>query len=97
MAGNRKYQRGVAWERAIQQALEAQGYVTFRSAGSHGVADVVALHPLRRDVRLIQAKTGTGRASAADRAALARLRGYYAVWPEIHTKRLRQEPLIEQL
>lgn len=40
---NRSYGRGRALEYLIKDKLEAQGYFVVRAAGSHGVADLVAI------------------------------------------------------
>jgi Holliday junction resolvase len=37
------YARGSARERKVMLLLEGQGFVVYRSAGSHGCADLVAL------------------------------------------------------
>lgn len=42
---NKKYVQGANFERQVKNVLEAMGYYAIRSAGSHGVADVVALSP----------------------------------------------------
>lgn len=52
MASN--YRRGADFERRVQARLEAAGYVTVRSAGSHSPADVVALR--RGSVAAVQCK-----------------------------------------
>lgn len=51
---NKNYQRGVRLERAIIAALNEDGYVSLRTAGSHGFADVIAIN--QHFVRLVQAK-----------------------------------------
>ena len=43
MSGNPRYRRGRALEYLIKDKLEKQGYFVVRAAGSHGVADVVAI------------------------------------------------------
>lgn len=48
------YKRGVVKEREIQKILEAAGYITTRTAGSHGLYDVIAEGPT--GIRLIQVK-----------------------------------------
>lgn len=40
---NKAYGRGRALEYLIKDKLEAQGYFVVRAAGSHGVADLVAV------------------------------------------------------
>lgn len=52
---NTKYNRGVALERFIKRALEANGYYVMRSAGSKGIADLIAINHL--ELLFIQAKT----------------------------------------
>lgn len=48
------YARGAAFELRVAAKLAEDGYETFRSAGSHGKADVVALKP--GEVLLVQCK-----------------------------------------
>jgi Holliday junction resolvase len=48
------YRRGVEKERECMRILEAAGYETARTAGSHGLFDVIAINHL--GVRLIQLK-----------------------------------------
>jgi Holliday junction resolvase len=43
-----QYARGVALERQAALILSARGFWVARAAGSHGVADLIALHPLLR-------------------------------------------------
>ena len=62
------YTRGASFEREICKHLRVAGYLAARSAGSHGIGDVIALTPLRYNVNadtydmqpslLIQAKIG---------------------------------------
>jgi len=42
---NRNYQNGVALERRVIKDLRSKGLEALRTAGSHGVADIVAFHP----------------------------------------------------
>jgi Holliday junction resolvase len=42
-AGKRNAARGASWERWVRAWLERDGWMTFRSAGSHGVADVIGI------------------------------------------------------
>lgn len=70
---NRNYQRGAALERQWCADKEAEGYVTFRIAGSRGTTDCVAVAP--GDLIFAQCKSG-GRSRfegfpPADRKALA--------------------------
>jgi len=51
---NKNYKRGVEIERRIIQQLEEVGYKASRTAGSHGIYDVIAENGL--GIRLIQAK-----------------------------------------
>ena len=51
-----QYTRGTAFERAIAKRFVDDGYFVVRAAGSHGVADLVALKPTQ--VVLVQCKLG---------------------------------------
>ena len=42
---NKNYQNGVALERKVINDLRSKGLEALRTAGSHGVADIVAFHP----------------------------------------------------
>ena len=60
------YARGATFERTVKADLEAKGYIVFRSAGSHGPYDLVALGPSEM---LIQCKLN-GKMSPKERAEL---------------------------
>ena len=62
------YSRGASFERAVAADLTKRGYVTTRAAGSHGIADVVALKDGQSPL-LVQCKTN-GKMSAAEIRAL---------------------------
>ena len=64
-----RYSKGADFERAVVADLVAHGYHAIRAAGSHGIADIVAL---RDDIEpwLVQCKTD-GRMGPKDRGALA--------------------------
>jgi len=49
------YARGATKERKVAALLELHDYLVYRSAGSHGNADLVALHPTQTAC-LIQVK-----------------------------------------
>lgn len=51
------YRYGRDKEYLIQSMLEAEGYYTIRSAGSHSAVDIVALHKERAKVLLLQVKS----------------------------------------
>ena len=42
---NKNYNNGVALERRVIKGLKDKGLAALRTAGSHGVADIVAFHP----------------------------------------------------
>lgn len=50
------YRRGYTFETAIRADLESDGYWTIRAAGSHGLADVIAIKP--GQTLAVQAKLG---------------------------------------
>jgi Holliday junction resolvase len=54
---NRNYEAGARRERAIIAHLEAEGYVAYRSAGSHGNADIIAVRYPR--IIFIQSKVAS--------------------------------------
>lgn len=59
---NINYKRSRARETQLKLALEKEGYYTIRAAGSHGLADVIAIKPaecgnaFHFEVRFIQVK-----------------------------------------
>lgn len=58
---NPKYLSGVRFEREVMKEYEGYGFRVLRSAGSHGVYDVVAYHPERRTIfaqcKVVRTKT----------------------------------------
>lgn len=68
---NPRYRRGQAAEHRARSALEGRGYTVVRAAGSKGPVDLVGIRP--DGVLLVQVKSGSARASAAELAALALL------------------------
>lgn len=91
-----RYVAGRRAEYRTQRVLEAAGYETVRTAGSHGVADVIAWNGIA--VRFIQVKRGVGRMSPAEREAFLAVpvpacatREYWR-WPA-----RSREPIIEVL
>lgn len=70
------YSRGRAFEYEVMQMFEKAGYITFRTAGSHGIADVIAIRKydygdsqIVTEVLLIQCKYGN-KISKKEREAL---------------------------
>lgn len=56
-----KRKRSSYWklvEYRCKELLENMGGVVFRSAGSHGVADLIAVFPEKREIWLVQVKKG---------------------------------------
>jgi len=92
------YTKGRRAEYRTQRVLETAGYIALRTAGSHGVVDVIGLGPLGH-VRLISVKAGVARPSGVEREALDALQRQsdrWTVeiwrWPDRATA-----PLIEQV
>lgn len=61
---NRSYANSAKRELAIKKELEKEGWYAIRASGSHGIADVVAVRPVKGctnpahyQVRFIQVKT----------------------------------------
>jgi Holliday junction resolvase len=65
------YAKGYRFERRCAKTLEAMGFFVIRSAGSHGLFDLVALKP--GIVWLVQCKVNREDLSKAEREALKRL------------------------
>ena len=85
---NKNYRNGVYRERVIMKEYEKEGYVCFRSAGSHGLFDVIAINPWTKRIYLIQAKTGKAPLSKREKekitSALSTFRGDYKVIPQLN-------------
>jgi len=68
-----RYRQGADFERRVRRALEAAGWDTSRSAGSHDDADIIAVGPkpeakgIRARVVLLQCRRA-GKTSPAERA-----------------------------
>lgn len=56
--GNRRYRKGAQAERDVVNWYRKQGWISARTAGSHGKYDLYAYSPKRREVHLIQVKAG---------------------------------------
>lgn len=61
---NVNYRRGRKKEYLLKERLEQDGYIVFRTSGSHGIADLIALKPRKEgsadkwpEIRLIQIKS----------------------------------------
>lgn len=54
-----RYKKGVAFERRIKYWLEEKGYYVIRSAGSHGIFDLIAIPKNRMEIYGIQLKSAS--------------------------------------
>jgi len=91
---NKNYNRGRAFEYRVKRFLENRGYMCFRSAGSHSVADLIAFKrktSLLPNVLLIQAKYGNARISPREHIRLAEVAGDYDCIPVLATAKPRQK------
>ncbi|MEM5828279.1 MAG: hypothetical protein QW197_02115 [Candidatus Aenigmatarchaeota archaeon] len=50
------YKIGRYYEYRVKKLLENAGYIVVRSAGSHGLFDLVAIHPITKNILFIQVK-----------------------------------------
>lgn len=50
------YKRGYAVERYCAEKLRQMGFYVYRSAGSRGLADIIAINPKDNEIWLIQVK-----------------------------------------
>jgi len=57
------YRKGARFENRVKGHLEGEGYYAIRSAGSHGLADVVAFSLRHGEVMLIACRTDRSRYS----------------------------------
>ena len=62
------YAKGRRFEYRAKRSLESQGFVVFRSAGSHSRADLIALRA--GEVWLVQCKANDGYLSTQEREGL---------------------------
>ena len=86
---NKNYLKGRRAEYKAMQILRDQGCIVFRTAGSHGTADVIGIGPTGRIV-FVSVKTGGARPSAKERDALSELamrcdKEYYNASVEVWT------------
>lgn len=84
------YRRGARLEYRVKQRLEAAGFYVVRSAGSHGVADLVGIKD--GQVYLVQVKGK--RASQNERKGLEEVvakYGGFGIWVERKGRRLSWE------
>lgn len=73
-----RYDRGADWERDFEKFLQSQGWTTIRSAGSHGVVDIIAgrftfnpLAPTKSHRRIVvQCKSGKSKLKVQEKEAL---------------------------
>jgi Holliday junction resolvase len=78
---NKNYRKGRRKEYAIVKDLKEQGFLAFRSAGSHSPIDICAINSKTREIFLIQSKAGVFRESEKMRlyAENDHLNGFYRV------------------
>ena len=55
---NRNYNKGRKFEYQVAKEYRAMGYISFRTAGSHSPVDVIAIHPKKKKMFLVQCKHG---------------------------------------
>jgi Holliday junction resolvase len=55
--GSNQYRRGRRFEYEVKLHFESRGWLVFRTAGSHGIADLIAIK--NNETLLIQCKYGT--------------------------------------
>ena len=58
MSPRTNYQRGADKERRILNLFKKNGFISFRSAGSHSIIDVIAINKEIKIIKLIQSKLG---------------------------------------
>lgn len=53
------FKSGIRQEYRIKKLLESQGWLVTRSAGSHGYADLIAIHKEKKQIKILQLKYGS--------------------------------------
>jgi len=74
-----RYLKGRRYEYLIKKKLEKEGYIVIRASGSHGKWDLIAIHPLLKEIRLIQIKYKKNIKSKS----IASVLGKYMVYDEL--------------
>jgi Holliday junction resolvase len=77
---NKAYQSGRRFEYRIKNYLVDKGYFVIRSAGSHGIADLVAINHSGK-VFLLQCKAGGGHINKQEVIKLTRIAQEYICIP----------------
>ena len=75
-----KYHRGRRFEYKVKQYYESHGWFVVRSAGSKGIADLVAIKPRAEEIHLIQCKKH-GYLSKTEREELFNVADKYGAVP----------------
>ena len=88
-------EKGKYYERKTREILKKEGYFTFRSGGSRGWADIIAINKER--VRLIQVKSGCSSMSRAEKEAFKDINVPSNCSKEIWTFQTARPPFIEYL
>lgn len=99
---NKNYINGVALERSVMDELEARDYHCFRSAGSHGLADVTAFNKhnndiLDKDIDLmylwVSCKYNTARMSVQDKENFVEMAKACGVLP-VEAHRMKRKRIV---
>jgi Holliday junction resolvase len=90
------YQKGYHYELKMATYFRRHGYFVTRSAGSHGVADLVAIKKGKRPL-LIQCKTGEGGISLEERNKLYTIAIGISAIAIVASKRDRKPTIFVQL
>lgn len=79
---NENYQKGRSFEYRVRAKLLKKGWpVVLRTAGSHGEFDLIALNKEKKEILLVQCKSGKSKESEISKLShLAEYKGDYAVW-----------------
>lgn len=84
------YQKGANFERKVKADLIAKGWCAVRSAGSHGVLDILAHH--KKFALYVQVKTD-GAFPPKERRELMRLAKKHGAAPILAVKPARGDPI----
>ncbi len=81
---NKNYIKGKNYEQELVRTAKKDGFLAFRSAGSHSPIDVVIIDDEAKIIWLIQAKTGAGNYTKLEKEFRRNQTGYRVFWKLMH-------------
>ena len=91
---NRRYYKGRSFEYRVRGFYESHGWFVIRSAGSKGIADLIAIAPRLRQVHFIQCKVN-GKLTRTEKELLLELAERYGGIPVLAKREGRKLVLLD--